>query len=691
MKLNWKKITQLEFENLCYDLLYALGFRNLDRRGGTADRGRDIEAIWKIKDPSGDIYLQKWFVECKFYKQGIPIRKIHDKILWADLELPDVFLIITNSYLTNKAKYLLKKIQEKKQYNVLIWENEKIEKLLLKQPSILEKYFSKSEVEIDYTPYLNSIIDENKKKLEYYIPLDISYKTLPGEKKFSELDNLIENYHKLILVGEAGCGKTTTLRYLSTTFANRMLNKEQRPFLIPIYLNLLFHEKRRFVDLIVEKIQFSALNAKEESIKDHLKRGKFIILLDLDGLTEFSNYEEGVDDIQNFINTFYKNKFIISSRVLPSIDTDALVVKIPRLKNRQANELIRRFEKKYGVEFPPIKDKKLFDIMRTPLEINSVTRLYQSQKIFSAEDLLEQLLPIKESLGYLLEKRWGKEKSDIDPKTKSNILSRIALIIHSSIGFALAEDEIKEIIRNCLMKSLGKKGKQYSEIGIINYFIDQEILIKIDGEISFAHVLFQEYFREKGLKEEQQKEGRELRPIVFRNAYLEFEKMINNPNLKEKDYQKFLEKNHWFFSGEYIKAYPQKRAGAELIEDFLLEKYDGFHDVVEIKKPVHKIFVGKENKLKPSSDCMGGVSRIMDYLDYYDRNAQEEYWKTKKDIYKPEGVVVIGRNHNIDKRKLRQFNSHMTRVVIWTYDDLLIKGKKLIELIEKGTDLREIE
>jgi hypothetical protein len=689
MKLNWEKITPLEFENLCYDLLYVLGFRNLDRRGGTADRGRDIEAIWEIKDPSGDIYLQKWFVECKFYKQGIPIRKIHDKIQWADLELPDVFLIITNSHLTNQAKDWLKKIQEKKQYNVLIWENEKIEKLLLKQPSILEKYFPKSEVEIDYTPYLNSIIDENKKNLEYYIPLDISYKTLPGEKKFSKLDNLIENYHKLILVGEAGCGKTTTLRYLSATFAKRMLNEEQRSFLIPIYLNLRFHEKGRLVDLIVEKIQFSALNAKEASIKDHLKRGKFIILLD--GLTELLNYEEGVDDIQNFINTFYKNKFIISSRVLPSIDTDALVVKIPRLNNRQVNELIRRFEKKYGVEFPPIKDKKLLDIMRTPLAIDSVTRLYQSKKIFSAEDLLEQALPIKVSLGYLLEKRWSEEKSDIDPKIKSNILSRIALRTHSSIRSALAENEIKEIIRNCLMESLGKKGKQYSEIGIINYFIYQGILIKIDREISFAHVLFQEYFYEKGLKEEQQKEGRELRPIVFRNAYLEFENMINNPNLKEKDYQKFLEKNHWFFGGEYIKAYPQKRVGAELIEDFLLEKYDGFHDVVEIKKPVHKIFVGKENKLKPSSDCMGGVSRIMDYLDYYDRNVQEEYWKTKKEIYKPKGVVVIGRDHNIDKRKLRQFNSHMTRVEIWTYNDLLIKGKKLIELIEKGTDLREIE
>jgi energy-coupling factor transporter ATP-binding protein EcfA2 len=612
MKLNWEKITPLEFENLCYDLLYALGFRNLDRRGGTSDRGQDIEAIWEIKD----------------------------KIQWADAERPDVLLIITNSHLTAQAKDWLEKLREEKVYTIQIWENEKIEKLLLKHPSILEKYFPKPEVEIDFTPYLISIINENQKILEDYIPLNISYQTFSREKKVSKIDKLIENYHKLILIGEPGCGKTTTLRYLSSLFANSILTEKQGSFLIPIYFGLRFPEKCRLVDSIVERIQSADLNVTREIIEDYLNRGKFIILLD--GLTELLKYEDSLDPIQNFITAFYKNRFVISSRQLPRIDVDALVGNILPLNDKQVEELITKYVKRYGTEFPPMKDRKLFDFMRTPLTIKYVAKLYQS---------------------------------------------RIALKSHFLIRVELPENEVKEIIRICLSESLGKKGKQYSEIGIINYFIDQGILIRIDEEITFTHDLFQEYFYEKGLKEEQQKKGKELRPTVFRNAYLEFEKMINNANLKEKDFQKFLEKNPCFFGGEYIEAYPQKRAGAELIEDFLLEKYDGFHDVVEIKRPDHKIFVRqKRNNLKPSSECMWGVSRIMDYLDYYERNVQEEYWRTGKEIYKPRGIVVIGRNQNIDKRKLRQLNSYLSSIEIWTYDDLLIKSKKLMELIDKGTD-----
>lgn len=681
MILNWKKITPLEFENLCYDLLYALGFKNLDRRGGAADRGRDIEAVWEIKDPSGDIYLQKWFVECKFYKYGISIRDIHDKIQWADVEYPDTLLIITNSHLTAQAKGWLEKIRKEKVCNIQIWENEKIEKLLSKYPYILEKYFPKPKGGIDFKSYLISIINQNQKKLEEYIPLNISYQPLSGEEKVSSIDNLIENYHGLILIGEAGSGKTITLRYLSSLFASKMLNKKQDSFLVPIYIELRFLEKGTIVDLIIEKIQSTTLNVTREIIEEYLNRGKFIILLD--GLTERLNYEDNLNHIQNFITVFCKNKFVISSRHLPQIYIDALVGNILPLNDKQIKEFITRYVKKYRTEFLPTKDKKLFDFMRNPLTIKYAAELYQSQKIFSVEDLL----PIKEFIGYSFEKSWAKERSDITPKIKSKILSRIALRGHFLSRVALPENEVKEIIRNCLSDALGKKGKQYSEIGIMNYFINQGIIIKIDGEISFCHSLLQEYFYERGVKEEQQEKGRELRPIVFKNAYLKFENMVNDPNLQEKDYQKFLEKNSWFFGEEYIKAYPQKRAGAELIEDFLLETYDGFHDVVEIKRPAHKIFVGRENKLKPSAKCMEGVSRIMDYLDYYERNVQEEFWKTKKEIYKPKGIVVIGKNQDLHKRKLRQFNSYMSSIEICTYDDLLIKGAKLIELIDKGTEL----
>lgn len=111
-------------------------------------------------------------------------------------------------HLTTQAKAWLEKIREKKTYNIQIWENEKLEKLLLKYPSIIEKYFPNPEVEIDFKPYLISIINENKEILEGYISLNISYQTFSGEEKVSKIDQLVENYHKIILIGEPGSGKT---------------------------------------------------------------------------------------------------------------------------------------------------------------------------------------------------------------------------------------------------------------------------------------------------------------------------------------------------------------------------------------------------------------------------------------------------------------------------------------------------
>ena len=661
MKLKWEEMTPLEFENLCYDLLYELGFQNLNRRGGTADRGRDIEAIWEIRDPSGDIHLQEWLVECKFFKKGIPVRELHEKIQWADVEKPDVLLLITNSHLTAQAKDWLREIRDQKVYSIRIWEHEKIEKLLLKHPSILEKYFRQPDVEIDFEPYLLSIIEKNQEIMEFYVPLNISYQVFSGEEKITTIDELIERFHKLILIGEFGSGKTMTLRYLAYSYARRFLSKGEDFSLIPIYIELRFLEKRRIPDIIFEKINLSIPNAGKSLIGNYLSQGKFIVLLD--GLDELYHYGTRVDYIQDFLNVFCRNKFVLSSRQFPNIDTTLMDVTVGRILPLDHKELMARFLE-ISESIPPAKLKRL-------------SELYRAQKSSSTEELL------KEHPEHFLEKSLDDREDYISPEIQSNILSRIALESHVSERALLPEIEIKKIIRACLLETFGEKGLRYSEIGILNYLISSNILIRRDGKIGFSHGVLQQCFYENGLIEERRRLNKELRPTYFKETYLNFENMINLTNLREIDYQRFLAVNPWFFGGEYINAYSQKRAGAELIVDFLLRRYDGFHDIAEIKRPNHEVFVGPDINLKPSAACMQGISRIMDYLDYYERNVQEEYWKTGKEIYKPRGIVVVGRSQDTDKRKLRQLNSYVSSIEVWTYDDLLLKSQALIDLLER--------
>ena len=78
--INWDKISPKQFENLCFDLIEALGFNKIYWREGGADSGRDIEAGLRIIEPDGNDEYQLWFFECKLYKKGIPVREIQEKI-----------------------------------------------------------------------------------------------------------------------------------------------------------------------------------------------------------------------------------------------------------------------------------------------------------------------------------------------------------------------------------------------------------------------------------------------------------------------------------------------------------------------------------------------------------------------------------------------------------------------------------
>lgn len=81
-KFSLDHLDEIRFENFCYEVLQELGFRNLNWRKGTglnaspADSGRDIECYFEKTDVDDNKYIEKWFVECKHHKKGIPPQAI---------------------------------------------------------------------------------------------------------------------------------------------------------------------------------------------------------------------------------------------------------------------------------------------------------------------------------------------------------------------------------------------------------------------------------------------------------------------------------------------------------------------------------------------------------------------------------------------------------------------------------------
>jgi hypothetical protein len=131
-------MTDIEFEEFCFALLEELGFVNVDWRKGTglnaspSDRGRDIVAERQIEEFDGSHYVEKWFIDCKHYKQGVPPDKVAGLLSWASAERADVALVIAGNYLSNPCKDYLDAYNSNNRppFRVKHWERPRLRKLL---------------------------------------------------------------------------------------------------------------------------------------------------------------------------------------------------------------------------------------------------------------------------------------------------------------------------------------------------------------------------------------------------------------------------------------------------------------------------------------------------------------------------------------------------------------------------------
>lgn len=95
-----KKIDDLspvEFENMTYDLLQCVGLINLVWRTPGQDGGRDIEGLHSIRDLSGYVSIERWYVECKRYSSAIDWPTVWQKVSYAHNAGADYLLVVTNS------------------------------------------------------------------------------------------------------------------------------------------------------------------------------------------------------------------------------------------------------------------------------------------------------------------------------------------------------------------------------------------------------------------------------------------------------------------------------------------------------------------------------------------------------------------------------------------------------------------
>jgi len=180
--------------------------------------------------------------------------------------------------------------------------------------------------------------------------------------------------------------------------------------------------------------------------------------------------------------------------------------------------------------------------------------------------------------------------------------------------------------------------------------------------------------------------------IKKNKALQEFENEIENDN-DEAFWQKWFDNNKWILGSEYLKIIEERKIDANHIADFLVQAFDGFVDIVEIKKPSLKFWSETKDHKNyiPSSDLVKAIIQCQNYLYEIEREANNiktlERLKTK--IIKPRCLLVFGKSKEWDDEKreaYRILNSSYTNLTILTYDHLLERAKNIMNKIESNNE-----
>jgi HEAT repeat protein len=249
--------------------------------------------------------------------------------------------------------------------------------------------------------YLKNLLLEDKDENYNYIELS-AREILPITRRLFEekvslaydfkISQIVEKESHLIIYGEAGSGKTSTLKWLNAIYAKKYLANEKG--LVPIYVVLDSYVKGSFYNYLKTKVTKKGVS---ETDFKKLLEGKALLLLDgLDLLTPSENFSP-FDEISDFISEYEDCRYVIASRPEPfdSLKSTFAVSELEKLIDEDVRLFIEKNipNKRQAklLKARIIKEINLKPILRNPLLLYlwikiSAAHMENGEKIDDIED-----------------------------------------------------------------------------------------------------------------------------------------------------------------------------------------------------------------------------------------------------------------------------------------------------------------
>ena len=179
-----------------------------------------------------------------------------------------------------------------------------------------------------------------------------------------------------------------------------------------------------------------------------------------------------------------------------------------------------------------------------------------------------------------------------------------------------------------------------------------------------------------------------LRNSQRMKAITRFEEMLNQ-DLRESDWQKWFQSNSWVLGSQFVRILEERSIDTENISDFLMEAYDGFLDVVEIKRPNGGLQFWASHQdhgnYVPSLDLIKSVTQASRYIYEVEREASSVKFLERTGgvkTVKPRCVLIFGRSKDWSHQQIEAYrimNANYHNLSILTYDHVLIRARQMVD------------
>lgn len=149
-KDEWKelinKLSETEFQDLCFEILKKNNFQNIKPRGKGSDGGRDIEAEF-IQPMGKERITQKIWAQAKRYgKTPLNYRSFSTEATKANNEGIDRFIVMSNKDMTSDAKDDISKWNKINKCQISDWSGSLFLDMLFESPNLCKVYFPDEDI-----------------------------------------------------------------------------------------------------------------------------------------------------------------------------------------------------------------------------------------------------------------------------------------------------------------------------------------------------------------------------------------------------------------------------------------------------------------------------------------------------------------------------------------------------------------